>query len=363
MCVKGGLVPHARGVWLVSSKNAPNDLAPRCKRTKRPGTFLRYYLRMELDELLESLRSYPGLTRKRSIGGWANRFSVMSGQAVLEHGPGDDAGAVPSGDGYLLLAGEGMMTELLQDPEFAGFCSVTVNVNDIYAMGGRPVGLVTIVFVQGIDDTDRGLFTAGMAKALEHYELPLLGGHTTPDAGPAVAVCVAGFAHRLLRGDTARPGDWLVAALDLTGSPHEPFHAWDSVSGSTGESTLNKLEALVELSERGLASACRDISNPGILGTLAMMLESSEAGAVVDLDAIPVPEGVDLDWWLKAYPSYGFLLSAHPTGVEEVAAVLQGRGVTCARIGRVTEGSRIEASWAGHSGLFLDWKATPVTGL
>ncbi len=318
---------------------------------------------MDLEELLDDLRRYPGLMRKAAIGDWAHGFTSVIGETVLEQGPGDDAGALPIGDGYLLMAGEGLMSSLLDDPWFAGFCAVTVNVNDIYAMGGRPLGLVTMVFAGGFSTESREGFIEGMSRALQHYDVPLLGGHTTPDEGPAVAVSIAGYAKKLLRGDGARQGDRVMIVIDLEGRAHPPFYAWDTVTEAAGERTLEKLELLVELAGRGLCSACRDISNPGVLGTLAMMLEASGAGALLDIDKLPVPGGVELGWWLKAYPSYGFALAVPRANSAEVAGLFESNGIAWADLGEVTEGSELVVSMRGATATFLDWRMTPVTGL
>jgi uncharacterized protein len=318
---------------------------------------------MELEELLDGARRHPGLTRKSAISDWARGFTSVSGETVLEQGPGDDAGALPMGDGYLLMSAEGLMSSLLDDPRFAGFCAVTVNVNDIYAMGGRPLGMVAVVFAGGISTSTREGFIEGMSRALEHYGVPLLGGHTTPDEGPAVAVSIAGYAEKLLRGDGARPGDRVMVALDLDGKAHSPFYAWDTVTEAEGDRTLEKLELLVELAARGLCSACRDISNPGVLGTLAMMLEASGAGALLDLEKLPVPAGVELDWWLKAYPSYGFVLAVPRANSATVAGLFESNGIAWADLGEVKQVSEIVVVWQGRTGLFLDWRADPVTGL
>jgi len=321
---------------------------------------------METRELLEELREYPGLSRKRAIGDWAGRFTGAGGMDSVPgvYGPGDDAGAVEIEGGYLLLSGEGIWPPLLEDPGFAGFSAVTVNVNDIYAMGGRPLGLLAVVFEGGISGERRERFLDGLERGLAHYRLPLLGGHTSPEGGePAVAVSIAGFARDLLKGNGASPGDELLVALDLNGRRHPLFFAWDTVTVAPDDDTLGKLEALPELARRGLCSACRDISNPGVLGTAAMMMEASGAGADIVLDRMPVPPGAELSWWLKAYPSFGFLLSADPSECDEVIDVFRSVRVRCESIGTVTDGSRITVRLGEESGVFLDWRKEPVTGL
>ena len=56
------------------------------------------------------------------------------------------------------------------------------------------------------------------------------------------------------------------------------------------------------IGERKLVTAGKDISNPGTIGTLGMLCETSNVGASVDLTKIPVPDGVDFEQWLKVYP-------------------------------------------------------------
>lgn len=319
----------------------------------------------DVEQLASALRAYPGLERKAHIGAWARRFAAAARKRPGVYGPGDDAGAVALEDGgYLLLAAEGLKPSLLDDPAFAGFCSVTVNVNDIYAMGGRPVGMVSVVFEDDMAAGTREAFLKGMESGLEHYGLPMLGGHVCPEGGsPAIAVCIAGIARSLLRGDGARPGDVVLAATDLEGVAREEFGAWDTVTHAEGGRTLSMLEALVEAAERGLCTACRDISNPGTVGTLAMLLESSRAGATIDIDEVPIPEGIDIIWWLTAYPSFGFLLTVAPEKRNDLACLLEKRGVRYAAIGEVTEGSKVVLAWKGRSATCIDWSEHPITGI
>jgi uncharacterized protein len=320
---------------------------------------------IDLQGLLGSLRLGTGLTRKKAIGGWARPFAARARMRPDVYGPGDDAGAVRLEGGYVLLSGEGMLPEIVEgDPEFAGFCAVTVNVNDIFAMGGTPLGLLTVAFEGDMAPGDRDALVRGLEQGLDHYGVPMLGGHTSPGEGPArVAVCIAGWADRLLRGDGAGPGHALIAAVDIEGERHPRFAAWDSVRKAAPQSTMAKLASIATLGERGLAAACRDISNPGLLGTLAMMVEESRAGATVDLGAVPRPDGVELGWWLEAYPSLGFLLAVPEEHLAEATDLIGAAGLACARIGDVTEGSSVDVSLGSQSGLFVDWAKDPVTGI
>ena len=318
---------------------------------------------MALHDLVIDLKSYAGLRTKRLVGEWARDLGNIN-ESCGAYGPGDDTGAVEMQGGYLLLSGEALQTALFDDPWLAGFCSVTVNVNDVYAMGGRPLGLTAVVFSGGFSAAGRKKFLEGMGSGLEHYELPLVGGHTSAEGNaPLVAVSIAGFAKTLMKGSCAAPGDRLVVAQDLQGKRYGRLHIWDTVTSAEGAHTRAMLEPLPAIAESGLCSACRDVSNAGLLGTVAMMMEASGTGAEVDLDSLAVPIGVGLQWWLKAYPSYGFILSVPPENLEAVTGMFEGVGATCSLIGEVTEGSSVMLSLSDETDIFLDWKSEPVTGL
>jgi selenophosphate synthetase-related protein len=166
-----------------------------------------------------------------------------------------------------------------------------------------------------------------------------------------------------MKGSCAAPGDRLVVAQDLQGKRYGRLHIWDTVTSAEGAHTRAMLEPLPAIAESGLCSACRDVSNAGLLGTVAMMMEASGTGAEVDLDSLAVPIGVGLQWWLKAYPSYGFILSVPPENLEAVTGMFEGAGATCSLIGEVTEGSSVMLSLSDETDIFLDWKSEPVTGL
>ena len=90
-----------------------------------------------LPELVERLRASPAWQRKREL------TLLSRGELRLEADVGDDAIALPDGDGYLLLAAEVMWPPMVAaEPELAGRNAVLVNANDIYAMGGRPIALL-----------------------------------------------------------------------------------------------------------------------------------------------------------------------------------------------------------------------------
>ena len=276
---------------------------------------------------------------------------------------GDDAAAIPDGDGYLLLAAEGMLPTFLEkDPYFAGFSSVMVNVSDVAAMGGYPLAVVDAYFHAPSSAVDAVL--AGMRAACDAFGVPLVGGHTTCcEGGPhCLAVAILGRARHLLTSFGARPGDVVLLATDLRGAYREGFPFFDAASDRAPAALRGDLSVFGDLAAEGGVHACKDVSNAGIAGTLLMMLEASGVGATLALDRLPMPEGAALDRWLATFPSFGFLMSVPPDRAPSVRSRFTVRGLACEAVGRVDASRALHLSSGGEEALLWDLAERPFTG-
>lgn len=317
-------------------------------------------LSSSLSDLIARLQKTSGIVQKQDIQLISWHLPHLDGSAGVLLG--DDCAAIPEPEGYLLFAAEGMLPQLVEtDPWFAGWSAVMVNVSDIYAMGGRPIAVVDALWGQSQRDSTPLL--AGMQAAAQAYQVPIVGGHTnchSPYNGLAVAI--VGRAQRLLSSFAARPGDFLLLAIDLRGQLHPQYPFWNAATEADPALLRQTLAVLPSLAESGLCEAGKDISMGGIIGTALMLLETSGWGAVLNLEAIPRPEQVPLDKWLICFPSYGFLLSVAPENVEKVHHLFQQQGITCATIGQVEPTSQLRLSYGGETQCFWDWAQQPLMG-
>lgn len=319
---------------------------------------------MNLDSLASQLRGFVGITRKKQIGNLMQFFPIESERIIASFG--EDAAVIDDGEEVMLLAADGIWSRLMEvDPEWSGYCSVLVNVHDIAAMGGWPVAMADVLSVADQDVANSVL--RGMKKAIEKFRVPIIGGHLHPDTPySALDVAILGKAKKraVILSSTARAGEVVIAAADLDGRPHPKFAInFDSTSFKEGEVLRRQLSCMQELGERGLVRAGKDISNPGLLGTLAMLLETSRVGAVVDVDAIAVPTGMDLAAWLKMYPGMGFVVTARPENAAEVLEVFESRGLTARVIGRVTEERKLVIRSGEEQMVLFDLERDCVTGI
>jgi selenophosphate synthetase-related protein len=323
-------------------------------------------LKRNLTQLVENTRNYLGLLRKRPIEEAYEKL-ILGGQP----GPqlpnyGDDAAVIPWKDGYLLLAADGMMTRLLvNEPYAAGKAAVMVTVNDIYAMGGRPLAMVNVL-ASG-DDTHRSKVIDGIRKGCEKLQVPMVGGHLHPDAppeAPSLSVAILGHATKLLRSHLAAPGDDLIFAADLSGQVGcHSVVSWDANSGKTPAELIHRLEALPIIAEKEWACACKDVSNAGLLGTLSIMMENSGRGAEIDLDAVPCPPQLGLLDWMVSFQSYGFILSVNPDNSESVMDLFRERNIRAAVVGRVTDQRQVTLRIGSDSETVFDFTQDKITGI
>jgi selenophosphate synthetase-related protein len=310
---------------------------------------------------IESIRSrflsHPGLAAKAAL----RMVPGILGPTDWVGGPGDDTAAIPSDGGFLLAAGEAMFPPFVAaDPYGAGVASVVANVNDVAAMGGRVVALANTVV--GPEAQLREALR-GMRFACDLYGVPMVGGHLSAWDGPAsVSAFVVGKASTLLSSRHAAPGQVLLAAFCLEGRARGDFPYFSSVA-ARGAELAGDVAVLPAIAEAGCCVAAKDVSMAGLLGSLAMLLEATGAGAIVDLACVPVPDGVGLEPWLFTFPTFGFLLCSPPSRAGECREAFHARGLACEVIGAIEAGGCLRVRLGADEATLLDFATATVTGL
>ena len=196
------------------------------------------------------------------------------------------------------------------------------------------------------------------------FNVPMVGGHTHSDANlPSLSVAVLGRAKRLLRGYRAKAGDELILAIDLDGaSGCKSVKSWDADSQKSPRQIVYRRAALPYIAEARLSETARDISNAGILGTTAILIENSSQGASIDIDRIPRVDSIGLSDWLLTFFSYGFILSVEPPKRERVLEVFRKRGISAEVIGEVNNRKKITINHQGEEAILFDFEKEHITG-
>ena len=333
---------------------------------------------IDLKNVKKAILSFDGLKRKKPIAKISECFEkVRDTYGGCAADLGDDAAAIMiPGDDYILFAADGIWGRLLEkSPWWAGYTAVLSNVNDIYAMGGKPLAMVDIVS-SGSPEELAEIFE-GMAAGVQKFGVPVVGGHTHPDPGQAsVSIAIIGTVGKenIIRSDRAGPGDDIIMAVDLDGhqGPNSPY-SWESTSHKSRGDLMKLYGGIQTLAVKKLLTAGKDISNPGIIGTLGMLCESSGTGAIVDLEKIvrptveshPDQPEIPIERWVLVHPGSGFILTAGPENSDECLKILEEAGFTAAVVGKITEDRKIVIC-AGDSGVceeIIDLSEDSITGI
>ena len=264
---------------------------------------------------------------------------------------GDDGAPVPGTE--VIAACDAIVPSMVErDPEWAGWCSVLVNVNDLAAMGASPLGLLDAV---GAKDTAHAArILAGLGRAAQAYGLPVLGGHTQLGVPAALSVTALGRTDRPVPGGGGRPGHAVRLTADLGGSwrPGYRGRQWDS---STHRRT-DELRTMTAAVAAARPAAAKDVSMAGIAGTLGMLAEASGCGAVLDVAAVPRPRAASTGDWLTCFPGFAMLTTDVPG-----APPLPAGPATGAVCGELTAGQGVGLRWP--DGEITEAVTSTVTGM
>lgn len=265
---------------------------------------------------------------------------------------GDDGAPVPGSD--LVAACDAILPSMVErDPEWAGWCAVLVNLNDLSAMGARPVGLLDAVAARDASFARRIL--RGLGEAVRAWDVPVLGGHTQLGVNAALSVTALGRTTAPVAGGGARAGQRLRLTADLGGGWRRGYTGaqWDSSSHRSGA----ELRALADVVPALRPTAAKDVSMTGVVGTAGMLAEASGCRAVLDVAAVPAPEEARVADWLTCFPGFAMItaetIDAPPADLPGfVASEVCGELSTGAGVGlRWPDGVVTEAVRAGVTGL------------
>jgi AIR synthase-related protein len=264
---------------------------------------------------------------------------------------GDDGAPVPGTD--VIAACDAIVPSMVErDPEWAGWCSVLVNVNDLAAMGASPLGLLDAVGAK--DAAHAARILAGLGRAAAAYGVPVLGGHTQLGVPAALTVTALGRTDRPVPGGGGRPGHAVRLTADLGGGwrPGYRGRQWDSSTRRRHD----ELRAMTGAVAAARPAAAKDVSMAGIAGTLGMLAEASGCGAVLDVAAVPRPGAASAGDWLTCFPGFAMLTADAPG-----APPLPAGPATGAVCGELTAGQGVGLRWP--DGDITEAVTSTVTGM
>jgi selenide,water dikinase len=213
----------------------------------------------------------------------------------------DDAAVYRLTDNLALVLTVDFFTPIVDDPYAFGQIAAANSLSDVYAMGGRPITMLSIVGfprdtlpMRVLGDILRG----GADKARE-AGVSVVGGHSIDDAEPKAGYAVVGLVHpgRVWRNVGARPGDALVLTKPLGTGIIATAIKQARAPEASAAAAVRAMSALNRAAAEALATvpvhAVTDVTGFGLLGHLREMTVGSGVRARLDAARIPRLPGVE----------------------------------------------------------------------
>ena len=284
----------------------------------------------------------------------------------------DDAGVYRLASGHALVQTVDFFTPVVDDPYDWGRIAAANALSDVYAMGGVPITALQLVGwprdVIGWDVAAEVI--RGGADIMLAAGCTIVGGHSVDDAEPKYGFAVTGLVDpdRLTTNATARPGDTLFLTKPLGTGIVTTAIKRGACPDHLIRTVIDQMTDLNDRAAHAVAAAgahtATDITGFGLLGHLHEMLRASGVSAEIDVDAVPVLDGVadlladgffpggsernvaamidfvdgqaDLRVLADAQTSGGLLVATSEP--EHLRTELEHRNVSAAEIGRIVEG-------------------------
>jgi thiamine-monophosphate kinase len=302
-----------------------------------------------------------------------NRFVSRSKDVVT--GIGDDAAVLKPAEKHLLVTTDMMVENIHFDlffttPYQLGFKIVSVNVSDIYAMGGTPTYLLlNIAMRKNTDMSFIDSFFDGLQDALQFYKAKLIGGDISASLGDMslCATCI-GYGERVVNRSGAKVGDAIYVTgtlgdsacglallkktkkLSLTHSP--PVKEKDTkrveLSRKITEPLINRHLMPVARNPKNYvryATSMIDISD-GLLIDLSRLCDESKVGARIFLDSIPLsPQLLKAAAEIRISPVH--LALSGGEDYELLFTAPKNKEINAFSIGEITESERVIVDLSG----------------
>jgi selenide,water dikinase len=217
----------------------------------------------------------------------------------LEHA--EDAGVYKLSADLALVQTVDFFTPTVDDPFTFGQIAATNALNDVYAMGGKPLTAMNIVCfpIKTMDKSVlREVLRGGLYKMREAGVL-LIGGHSVEDNEIKYGLSVTGVIHpdKVLFNRGAKAGDSLILTKPLgTGIISTAIKAEEASSEIVTKAISCMTQLNKKTSEMMIAAgdihACTDITGFGFLGHACEMIEGSDVGMNIHSAAVPIFTGL-----------------------------------------------------------------------
>jgi selenide,water dikinase len=232
---------------------------------------------------------------------WLPKQPITS-DLIVGYDTADDAGVFRLSDELALVQTIDFFTPVADEPEIYGRIAAVNALNDIYAMGGKPLTALSIVcFPQKGNWQILSEILRGGQAALNEEGVTILGGHSIDDAEIKFGYAVTGTINpkKILTNAGAKPRDVLVLTKPIGTGAITTAIKRGSASRNAVEAAIKNMtttaRSAAEAMQEAQANACTDITGFGLLGHAFEMARASAVTFEIEAAKVPLlPDVLDL---------------------------------------------------------------------
>jgi selenide,water dikinase len=213
-----------------------------------------------------------------------------------------DAGVFRLSNDVALVQTVDFFTPVTDDPQMYGRIAAINALNDVFAMGGKPITALSIVcYPQKEDFHILGEILYGGQICMNEEGVTILGGHSIDDAEIKIGYSVTGVVDpkRFITNSQAQPGDFLLLTKPIGTGAISTAIKRGIASVSAIDASMRVMTTSAALASREMqelrAHACTDITGFGLLGHAYEMARASKVCLVIEAKRVPLlPDVLDL---------------------------------------------------------------------
>lgn len=277
--------------------------------------------------------------------------------AVVDSAQLDDSGVVKIGDEYLVLTVDGLHSRLSDFPFLSGFHVARAALRDVYAMGARPLAMLSDIHIADDGDVAK-IFDhiAGITTVSELTGIPLITGSTLRIGGDMVigermtgGVGAVGITSSLTSRNRTQVGDLILMTEGAGGGTVSTTALYYGMHNVVEETmNIRFLDACEVLLKSGLykkVHSMTDVTNGGIRGDareisitagVKMVFEEAKLRALVNPAVLSMLETLKIDYLGLSLDA--LLVVVPPEYADAVLQTVREAGVKIDIIGRVEKG-------------------------
>ncbi|MFQ5909606.1 MAG: thiamine-phosphate kinase [Thermoplasmata archaeon] len=282
------------------------------------------------------------------------RIKALLGAPERGIGLGDDTAAIPVGDSYLLITTDLMLSKThipeAMTPFQAGWYAAAINLSDIAAMGGKPLGfLVALGLPREMEYEDLKQCVLGMEECCSEHGTGILGGDTKESEEFTLSGTAIGTVpkDRILLRKGSQVGDHVCVTGPLGRAACGYFALKRGLELDDAVSALlmprPRVEEGMALSSSGSVTACMDISD-GLASSLHQMTELGGSHFRISFEDVPKPQELSSfsdipqeDLVLFFGGDYELVFTVKVDRLDDAKRALERAGSRLWRIGEVIE--------------------------